>query len=131
MEIGALVDIWVTTPFIIPQCKETDWVDKSYYINLRTFKGNVQESFSELELKVYGEVLNQMQKIFTNVPPLVLAKDQIYFTEPIANGTILIDGVLFKTYPKGVATAEKPKSQYIGVNKPINPTYINIKFDPL
>lgn len=125
MEVRALVPIWVTTPKVIT----VDYEQSAVYINLRQFKGNVQETFSELELKVYGEILNQMQKIYTQTPPPVLAKDNIYFAKPEAIGTTEIDGVLYDTYLPGVAVAEKPKSQYLGVSKPTNPTYTNIKFE--
>lgn len=119
MELNALVDIWVTTPII----ETFDFQENIKYVNLRKFKGNVQESFSKLEYKIYGEVLDQMQKIFTQSIPPINAKDNIYFEEPIA----LMNG----TFSQGVAIAEKPKSQYIGTNRIKNPTYTNIKFIPI
>lgn len=129
MEIAGLIPIWVTTPYVDEQ---TDvYQSHTVYINKRKFVGNIQENFSELDVKIYGEILNQMQKIYTNTPPPIAAKDSIYFAEPIAVGTIEIGGVSFDIYPKGVAVAFKPKSQYINVSKPINPTCTNIKFEPL
>lgn len=125
MEINSLVGFWVTTPVILIE----DYEEMIYYTNKRYFRGNIQENFSELELKIYGEILNQMQKIYTETSIDIKAGDNIYFSEPITNGQHMINDELVDTYNKGEAVAEKPKSSYIGVNRLINPTYTNIRFN--
>lgn len=119
--------MWVTTPV---EChREYKW--QTDYINLREVRVNRQATFSELELKVYGEILNSMQKLYTDNVPAIKEKDSIYLIKPNPIGEKEVNGVMQIVYAQGVATAEQPKPQYIGVNRIRNPTYTNIKFNPV
>ena len=124
MEIRNKINIWVTTPII----QVDDFEEKTVYTNLRKISCNVQENFSSLEFKVYGEILSQMAKVYTSIVPPIKAKDNVYFEEPEPIGTKAIGTDSILIYNKGVAEAEKPKQSYMSLNKITNPTTTNIKY---
>lgn len=126
MEIRALQTIWATTPVVVV----VNYEEQRFFINKRSFQGNRQTDFSAVEFQVFGEVLNQKQRIYTSTPPPIMAGDYLYSSEPHPIGKREIDGVEQDIYPKGEAVAQKPKRQYEPpYNPPINPTSTLIQFE--
>ncbi len=118
MIIQDLIKIWVCDRYEMVVDGET----KTFHINPRSMDVNIQTDYTEIDLKEFGETVNEIIKIRTDTIPDIAKGCTIYLSEPAQSGEIVIGEETNPTYPRGNYTVISVKPTYIGGSHIINPT---------
>lgn len=91
-----MVTVWAASPVR----GRADFEPVTAYINLRELRANIQTDYSELDLKQYGNTVNEMVKLRFDADPGLSADDMIYLSKPTGQD-VTLDGTQYTDYGKG------------------------------
>ena len=73
-----MTTLWVATPLRVRK----DFEPITIYTNIRALQANIQTDYNELDLKQYGNTVNELIKLRFPSPPELSIDDMLYLKKP-------------------------------------------------